>query len=343
MIFFSRKKKSHPAGEAFEALIRLGNAMNAERKWPEAAEYYGSALEIQPSNVAIRIQLGHALKEQGLLAQAEDAYRQAQTSNPLDADAYLHLGHVSKMQGNIAQAIDAYRDAARLGATGPIGRDARQELAALGSKVPPVIRIDPSHLNEASQPHLVTALRECRWGEALTIIEDLDNPPSRLKLIKAQVYQILQRYDEAEALYLEMAAQNPGGEAAKMLRTFYIDIGESDKALQSLKLDLETSIAKGLPFSTQVELVNAMLSAAELTQVFEVGSALFISTDRDKHKAARTALDVKRQRVSRILPAKLSAALHDDFLGRSARLQKDGEHPQALLLREEALALEADP
>jgi tetratricopeptide (TPR) repeat protein len=339
MIFFKRKKKVVHQEDAFDAAVRLGNAANATKEWLEASRHYSKALDIRPSNVAIRIQFGHALKEQRLLAQAEQAYHQASIDDPLDADAYLHLGHASKMLGNKTKAVSAYTNAARLGATSAVGTDARRELSALGVvAIPKIVPIDLSGLGTDHHFELVNALNECRWGWALTVLDSYDAPSSQLRIIRAQIYQILERYDEALSIYSSEAVNTPGGLASKALRLLYLELGDREKAIQSSKAELQNGIEHAMPFSTQADLVGELASMGNLDQVFEAAKSLFASGS-DASTRSRTAVDVKRQRISQLFPGKLSSTLRDDFLARSAQLKEVGELPQATLLNDEAHSL----
>ncbi|TWF57162.1 tetratricopeptide repeat protein [Neorhizobium alkalisoli] len=344
MIFFKRKKKPGQTEGEFEASVRLGNAANAERRWVEASAHYENALRLRPADIAIRIQFGHSLKEQGLLAQAERAYGQATLDDPLDADAYLHLGHALKMQGAKGKAISAYRHAARLGSFGAIGKDARRELSALGINVPagPMVDVSGVEIGERAQADLAAALRNGRLTKALTIIEASEAASLPLKFVKAQVYQVIQRYDDALVLYTELVAEGFGGSASRALRSLHIETGAHDKALQSLRNDLETNISEGAPFELQASLVSELVSVSQFALAFEAGAALFAANVRPELASARTAIDVKRDRVSRSLPHQLAGKFERDFLARSAALEKAGDAPQARLLEDEARALAAD-
>ncbi|CAN7721986.1 tetratricopeptide repeat protein [Rhizobium sp. LjRoot98] len=339
MKFFSRRKKLGQDGGEFDTLVRLGNAANADKRWREASDHYSKALQLRPADVAIRIQLGHCLKEQGQLADAEQAYRRATLDNALDADAYLHLGHVLKMLEKKQLAVSAYHHAARLGTDGAVGRDARQELFALGCNVPPAIVVDFSGINHAKYSDLVANLKYRRWGMALAAVEVADEKNWPLKLIKAQLYQILQRDDEALSLYSEIAAYDPKGLASKAMRSLYIERGRFDEASNSLTRDLENAVKQAKPFEAQAALVGEMVSIGKISEAFEICSCLFSTTDVDKSALARAAVDVTRRRVGMMLPPILSDQLNREFLNRSADLRQAGQHPQARLLGDAAAAL----
>lgn len=337
--FFNSKKKLRQGEGAFGAFVKLGNTANAEKRWRDASQYYSKALELHPADVAIRVQLGHALKEQELLDQAEQAYRQATLDDPMDADAYLHLGHVLKMQKSTTRAMAAYRTAARLGSAGPVGRDARHELSASGFRTSVPLNIDTSDLQGSKHSELASAVQGYRWAKALAILETSDATSPDIVMIKAQIYQILQRYDEAVSLYTDLAVRDAGGPASKALRSLHIEMGQGDKVIEALARDLENSITQAKPFDMQVELVNEMLSIEGLARVFDAGNILFAATNGSKGATSRTAVDVKRQRASLHLPGNVAAKLRDEFIERSAGLAEAGEHPQAQLLNDEAQAL----
>jgi glycosyltransferase involved in cell wall biosynthesis len=128
-----------PAGA--DTSKKLGEVISAAdeardgRNWPEAAQLYRKALDIDGSLTPIWVQYGHALKESGDLAGAETAYRQALSLDEGVADTHVQLGHLLKIAGRKADALECYKRALQLSPNDP---SVKKEIEAceksLGSK-----------------------------------------------------------------------------------------------------------------------------------------------------------------------------------------------------------------
>ncbi|MGE3781915.1 MAG: glycosyltransferase [Alphaproteobacteria bacterium] len=94
--------------------ISRGDRLRDSRRYEEAAEAYGEAVELLPQRTDLRVQQGNMLKDAGRLSEAETIYRTALASAAGNAEIHLQLGHVFKLQGRREAALAAYRRAADL-------------------------------------------------------------------------------------------------------------------------------------------------------------------------------------------------------------------------------------
>ncbi|WP_027527949.1 glycosyltransferase [Bradyrhizobium sp. Ec3.3] len=95
-------------------MIAEGDARRDKREWSGAAQFYRTALNIDPSLAHIWVQLGHALKESGHYQAAETAYRKALEIEETNADTFVMLGHLLKISGRPGEALQSYRNAQRI-------------------------------------------------------------------------------------------------------------------------------------------------------------------------------------------------------------------------------------
>ena len=117
--FLRRLNGAARNSSGFREAVKRGNEARNARNWELAAQYYSSAVGINPSAAEIHVQLGHSLKESSNLAAAEAAYLRALELNPDDADVRVQLGHLYKMRGDIVAALRYYRSAQARGSRDP--------------------------------------------------------------------------------------------------------------------------------------------------------------------------------------------------------------------------------
>ena len=84
---------------AFAELIKRGDQLRDEGRWPEAAAAYGDALRCHPYERSYWTQLGHMLKEQEQFGPAEIAYRTSAAFGSEPQDVRPHFVFVMKRQG----------------------------------------------------------------------------------------------------------------------------------------------------------------------------------------------------------------------------------------------------
>lgn len=121
------KEFLEPKRDAGEMIAR-GDACRDKRDWSGAAQFYRTALNIDPRLAHIWVQLGHALKETQQYRQAEEAYNKAAGLEDA-ADTHLQLGHLYKVMGRHRQAETHYLRALE---QQPNLSDARNELSRMG-------------------------------------------------------------------------------------------------------------------------------------------------------------------------------------------------------------------
>ena len=94
--------------------IGLGQALQAQSRWGEAAEAYESALRLQPDFPDISSSLGICLQRGGRWAPAAAAYRKALAQQPGNAAVMANLGTVLREMRQLPEALDLLRAATEL-------------------------------------------------------------------------------------------------------------------------------------------------------------------------------------------------------------------------------------
>lgn len=77
-----------------DALIKLGNISMDSKRFQDAVDAYGRALEIDPRNVDVRVDMGTCYRNLGNPNQAIEEYKKALSYNPNHLYAYKNLGVV---------------------------------------------------------------------------------------------------------------------------------------------------------------------------------------------------------------------------------------------------------
>jgi hypothetical protein len=93
--------------------IGMGDMAARSARYDEAAAAYRSALEMNPTNMAVRAKLGHALYKSGNVDSAEVELRAALSGGAVAAHKYL--GHMAREQGDISGANSHYQSYLRSG------------------------------------------------------------------------------------------------------------------------------------------------------------------------------------------------------------------------------------
>jgi len=101
-------------GKKFSMLVRRADEARDQKRWSEAAQLYGEALECNPDAAAILIQHGHMLKESGSFDEALVSYNRALELQPDDADLHLQIGHLYNKFGYPPQADQWYERAKQM-------------------------------------------------------------------------------------------------------------------------------------------------------------------------------------------------------------------------------------
>jgi hypothetical protein len=161
--------------------------------------------------------------------------------------------HVRSVRANAIAAIDperevrAARDALDLADTAAnrlrLG-DALAGLGRHGEAIPlyrEAIRITDADTDPRTQAKLATSLYETgQSAEALALIDAIDPPVGqserdRQQLLRAKIFEHLDRKDEALALYADVATRMPGEEARCRYAALLLDQGWERKAVTVLE------------------------------------------------------------------------------------------------------------
>jgi tetratricopeptide (TPR) repeat protein/serine/threonine protein kinase len=90
------------------AYNNLGNALRAQKQWPEAIKAYDKAIAIDPKYATPYLNLGVTLAAQKQWPEAIKAYKEVIAIDPKHAQAYNNLGLTLAAQKQWAEAIKAY-------------------------------------------------------------------------------------------------------------------------------------------------------------------------------------------------------------------------------------------
>ena len=97
-----------PKGYLFKGRIEM-----AQRRFPQAAEAFRSAIQRDPENIEARVQLGVALIHQKLMTEAEMILLEAVALSPTLTEAHYNLGLCQGSLGKSEEAISAFENAIR--------------------------------------------------------------------------------------------------------------------------------------------------------------------------------------------------------------------------------------
>ena len=92
-----------------EARIAVGFVHIIDRQWPVAAQEFGRAVELSPSNSMVRRWYAIYLERVGRLDEALKQQRTAIELDPVSLIDANHLGHVLYVMGRYDEAVTAYR------------------------------------------------------------------------------------------------------------------------------------------------------------------------------------------------------------------------------------------
>jgi predicted O-linked N-acetylglucosamine transferase (SPINDLY family) len=89
----------------------LGNLLEAQGQWSDAAGAHGNALRILPNIGELHFKLANALQECNRIDQAIIYFRSAVALSPGDSDLMNRLGHALYLSGDVDQAVAILRQA----------------------------------------------------------------------------------------------------------------------------------------------------------------------------------------------------------------------------------------
>lgn len=137
-----RPEQPPPSAETLtlaEAAVAAGNGYFDQKRWPEAAEQYETALRRGIDNPDLRTDLGSAYRFSGDFAKAEENYEVAQRQNPAHQNSLYNLGtlHLESLH-QPQKAAGFFREYLRRFPQGEAGPKVRELLAqAEGSTAGP--------------------------------------------------------------------------------------------------------------------------------------------------------------------------------------------------------------
>ncbi|MDP2166864.1 MAG: tetratricopeptide repeat protein [Thermodesulfovibrionales bacterium] len=114
------------------ALIKMGNAYMDSKRFKEAVDAYGKALEIDPKNIDVRVDMGTCLRYAGLPDRAVEEYRKALEINPEHLYAHKNLGIVLAYDlGDSAGGLKEFEAYLRLAPNAPDALEVKKEIENL--------------------------------------------------------------------------------------------------------------------------------------------------------------------------------------------------------------------
>lgn len=114
------------------AWTELGNILMDTKRYAEAVEPYGKALELDPKNVDVRVDMGTCLREAGKPDQAVREYRKALELNPNHINANKNMGVVLTYDlKDGKQAVKYFEKALALAPSAPDAPALRAEIEKL--------------------------------------------------------------------------------------------------------------------------------------------------------------------------------------------------------------------
>ncbi len=98
----------------WEFFFWTGEALEALKRWPEAAEAYAKSAALEPDRLAIRLQHAHALTEAGHPEEAAALLESLRKNNRRYAPLYSELSFAYEKTGRFEPATEAYEELVRL-------------------------------------------------------------------------------------------------------------------------------------------------------------------------------------------------------------------------------------
>lgn len=108
--------------------LSLGEQLELQRMWPQAATQYRAAVNLAPRSVSAHLALARVLSAETQWAEAAGQYREAIRLQPDLASSHTALADLLMESGDVNGAIDEYREAVRLD---PKDADTHREIAAI--------------------------------------------------------------------------------------------------------------------------------------------------------------------------------------------------------------------
>lgn len=91
------------------ALTRMGDLYMDAGMFDKAAEYYASALEVEPANVDVRTDMGTCLRQMGRQQEALEVFRESVARDPKHWKSWFNIGIITLYDlGDYRQAEEAF-------------------------------------------------------------------------------------------------------------------------------------------------------------------------------------------------------------------------------------------
>ena len=97
-----------------QGYFQLANVLLQQKEWAEAERAFRRCLELQPGHVEALVNLGFVLSELNRHGEAEACCRQALAVKPEVAEIHHNLGNALREQGKLEEAVARYQEALRL-------------------------------------------------------------------------------------------------------------------------------------------------------------------------------------------------------------------------------------
>ena len=119
--------QENPWAESASSLVEKGNRLYREKRYDEALEAYGRAMQQAPGSPVLNLNIGNALYGKGEYEKAYERYRQAFTAKEknLAQGARFNAGNAHFAQEKWQEAIQHYKEALRIDSA---DRDAKKNL-----------------------------------------------------------------------------------------------------------------------------------------------------------------------------------------------------------------------
>lgn len=212
--------------------VQLGDLLASQKRWQEAYATYEQALASAPGDADLEFAAGTAATGAGKLERAEEHYQASMTKRPTDFRGPLYLAQVQIKQEKLDQAAANLLLAAKLKPDAAIIWGSMAEIAYRQNK----LTLAEQHARKARELEPRVTLwrliearalkREGKPEEALQLLVGLDEAALRepgVDLLQAECYGMLNRPQDAAAVYLAELKIDPANPGATMQAAIWLE------------------------------------------------------------------------------------------------------------------------
>lgn len=212
--------------------VQLGDLLASQKRWQEAYATYEQALACGPGDADIEFAAGTAATGAGKFERAEEHYQASMTKRPTDFRGPLYLAQVQIKQEKLDQAAANLLLAAKLKPDAAIIWGSMAEIAYRQNK----LTLAQQHAKKARELEPRVTLwrliearalkREGKPEEALQLLVGLDEAALRepgVDLLQAECYGLLNRPQDAAAVYLAELKIDPANPVATMQAAIWLE------------------------------------------------------------------------------------------------------------------------